>query len=49
MNRWFVGLILVGTFVASASTVATTLAATAQPVPSESPMASASPMTTMHP
>jgi hypothetical protein len=45
MNRWFVGLILVGTFVASA----TTLAATAQPVPSASPMASASPMSTMHP
>jgi hypothetical protein len=45
MNRWFVGLILVGAFVASV----TTLAATAQPVPSASPMGTATPMSTMHP
>jgi hypothetical protein len=47
MNRWFVGLVLVGTIVASA----TTLAATAQPVPSMSPSpgASATPVSTMRP
>jgi hypothetical protein len=45
MNRWFVGLILAGAFVASA----TTLSVTAQPVPSASPMGTATPMSTMHP
>ncbi|MGA7202261.1 MAG: hypothetical protein WBX26_10555 [Candidatus Cybelea sp.] len=48
MKRWFVGLAFVGTFVASAMT---TLAATAQPVPSTSPspMTSPTPMSTMRP
>jgi hypothetical protein len=47
MNRWFVGIILAGAFVAGA----TTLVATAQPYPSPSPMASTSPtpMATMQP
>ncbi len=47
MNRWFLGLVLAGAFIAGG----TSLAATAQPVPTTSPMASASPtpMTTMQP
>jgi hypothetical protein len=47
MNRWFVGIILAGICVGGG----TSLAATAQPYPSSSPMASASPtpMTTMRP
>ncbi|MFZ0575737.1 MAG: hypothetical protein WAM84_11985 [Candidatus Cybelea sp.] len=45
MKRWFVGLVFVGTFVASASA----LAATAQPVPTTSPSPMATPMSTMRP
>jgi hypothetical protein len=51
MKRWFVGVILVGALVASASA----LVAQAQPAPTESPMASPmastspTPMTTMQP
>jgi hypothetical protein len=44
MNRWFVGIILVGALAAGATSLA---AATAQPAPSASPMATASP--TMRP
>ncbi|MGA7355980.1 MAG: hypothetical protein WA431_03555 [Candidatus Cybelea sp.] len=39
MNRWFVGIVLAGLCV----TGATTLAASAQPAPTPSPMGTASP------
>jgi hypothetical protein len=47
MNRWFVGIVLIGAWIAGA----TALAAHAQPVPTMSPMVSPSPtpMTTMKP
>ena len=48
MNRWFVGLILVGTFVAGARR--RRIAATAQPVPTDvADGIGESPMSTMHP
>jgi hypothetical protein len=48
MNRWFVAIILAGAFVTGGTSLAT---ANAQPAPTTSPMASASPtpMSTMHP
>ncbi|MBV9233634.1 MAG: hypothetical protein JO030_06290 [Candidatus Eremiobacteraeota bacterium] len=48
MNRWFFGLMLAGAMIAGATSLAATAA---QPVPTTSPMASASPtpMTTMRP
>jgi len=48
MNRWFVGIFLVGAIAAGATSLA---GATAQPAPTMSPMASASPtpMSTMRP
>jgi hypothetical protein len=47
MNRWFAAIIFAGACIAGAMT----LGANAQPVPTPSPMtsASATPMTTMHP
>ncbi|MGB8965987.1 MAG: hypothetical protein WCB99_10140 [Candidatus Cybelea sp.] len=47
MNRWFVGIVLVGAFVGGI----TMAGAKAQPAPTMSPMASASPtpMSTMRP
>ncbi len=43
MNRWFVGLILAGACIAGVTTVA----ATAQPAPTMSPMVSPSPTPAM--
>ncbi len=49
MNRWFVGLILVGIVVAGGTTLVANAQAAPTMSPMASPMASATPMSTMKP